>query len=302
MNDAFVQHILAPVDISDSFMLPLDYVRLFAERFGAKVTLLYAEDLPIPFGTADPLASYEPLTPAEIEELRSSIREYAAKALGDVAFDIAVLPGHPALAISAAVHQHGADLIVMGTHGPRGWRRALAGSVAKSILHSVASPVLVVPKRRAILHEATTAITRVVCPINFSEVARDALKAACRIADAFQAELIAVHVAEGWDEPDMRWLAAHFRHWIPQAAGLRCAFRELVVRGGATERVLDCVEDLQADLIVMGTQQKRFSNETIIGSTSERLIHFSSVPILSVIRGATAAVAPEAEEIMVSMR
>ncbi len=282
MDESLVKQIIAPVDTLDTSKQALAYVRLFAERFGAKATLLHAEDVPIPFGTLDPLTAYEPLTPIEESEIADQIREYAADRLQGVPFDVLVVSGHPARVIAAAARKRDADLIIMGTHARRGWRRALTGSVAETVLRTAASPVLVVP----LLPAGTAgpaAITRIICPINFSEVARDALRTASSIAESFGAELIVVHVAEGLSESDPR-IDKHFRMWLGEETARVSGVRELVLRGGAAERVLDCVEDLGADLLVMGTQQKRFSNETVIGSTSERLLRFSSVPILTIVR------------------
>jgi hypothetical protein len=41
----------------------------------------------------------------------------------------------------------GVDLIVMGTHGRRGFKRLLAGSVTEAVLHEARCPVLTVPPR-----------------------------------------------------------------------------------------------------------------------------------------------------------
>lgn len=282
MDDSLVKQIIAPVDTLDTSKQALAYVRLFAERFGAKVTLLHAEDVPIPFGSLDPLSSYEPLTPTEESEIAEQIREHAADRLQGMFYDVLVVSGHPARVIAAAARKRDADLIIMGTHARRGWRRALTGSVAETVLRTATSPVLVVPMLPA--GQATAAeITRIICPINFTDVSREALQAAKRLSDAFGAELVVVHVAEGLTETDPR-IENHFRMWLGEQPGSVSGIRELIVRGGAAERVLDCVEDLAADLLVMGTQQKRFSNETVIGSTSERLLRFSSVPILTIVR------------------
>jgi hypothetical protein len=61
--------------------------------------------------------------------------------------------------------------------------------------------------------------------------------------------------------------------------------------------VLDCAEDLGADLIVIGAQHKRFRDETIIGTTTERLVRFARVPVLTVPRRA-AAEAPHKDAVL----
>ena len=45
-----------------------------------------------------------------------------------------VRAGHPAAAIRSAAEEFGCDLVVLGTHGRRGWRRVL-GSTAGELLH-----------------------------------------------------------------------------------------------------------------------------------------------------------------------
>jgi nucleotide-binding universal stress UspA family protein len=42
-----------------------------------------------------------------------------------------------------------ADLIVMGTHGRRGFQRMVLGSVAERVLRGAACPVLMIPARTA---------------------------------------------------------------------------------------------------------------------------------------------------------
>jgi len=43
----------------------------------------------------------------------------------------------------------GADLVVMGTHGRRGWRRLVLGSVSERFLRISTLPVLLVPLHSA---------------------------------------------------------------------------------------------------------------------------------------------------------
>jgi len=67
-----------------------------------------------------------------------------------------------------------------------------------------------------------------------------------------------------------------------------------VLRGGAAERVLDTIEGASSELLVMGTQRKTLQSETIIGTTSERLLRYARVPVLSITRQAV----PAAEEML----
>ena len=55
-----------------------------------------------------------------------------------------ILHGHVTEQILAYAGQFGADLIVVGTHGRKGVRRAVLGSTCESILRNAAIPVLAV--------------------------------------------------------------------------------------------------------------------------------------------------------------
>jgi nucleotide-binding universal stress UspA family protein len=129
-------------------------------------------------------------------------------------------------------------------------------------------------------------MTHILCPVNFTDVARDALQAAVRMATIFGARLHLVHVVEEGEQANPSMDEEKVRMWIGGEWQDICSYREIVVRGGAAERVLDCAEDIGADLIVMGAQHKTFRDVTVIGTTTERVTRFASCPVLIVPREA----------------
>jgi nucleotide-binding universal stress UspA family protein len=58
--------------------------------------------------------------------------------------DIDVRVGRPEEAIVESAKDHGADLIIMGSHGKTGLERLLVGSVSERVIGSAECPVLVV--------------------------------------------------------------------------------------------------------------------------------------------------------------
>jgi nucleotide-binding universal stress UspA family protein len=54
--------------------------------------------------------------------------------------------------IQRAATECGADLIVMGTHGRRGFRRLVLGSVAERVLRNATCPVLLIPAHADVQH------------------------------------------------------------------------------------------------------------------------------------------------------
>ena len=190
--------------------------------------------------------------------------------------------GPPAEVIVDAQRRTGADLIVMGTHGHRGWRRAALGSVAENVLHLATCPVLTVNRHTTLPANGPVTISRVLCPTNFSDVARESLAVATMFAEAFNAELDVVHVVENGTPPLLLD---------------KGPYRQIVLRGGAAERILDYAEDIGADLLVIGAQRQWFRDETVIGTTTERLVRFASCPVLAVTRPAAARKPAEEREL-----
>ena len=174
----------------------------------------------------------------------------------------------------------------MGTHLRRGWRRVLLGSVSDGVLHGSECPVLTVAARDGIPGEAPSAITNIICAVNFTDVARESLHVAARVAEAFGARLTILHVLEPDEVTNIGAGEERIRRWVAPELQDACTYRELVVRGGAAERLLDCADDAGADLLVIGAQHKLFRTATVIGTTTERVIRFASCPVLVVPRQA----------------
>jgi len=281
MRHLEIKRILVPTDLSEKGIVSLQYARFFAERFASALTLLYVDPIVFPVsevGTEMPL--YIASSPGHIGDLEKEVRSYANGALSGLPFDVTAIVGQPVPMIVHEEQERVADLVIMATHGLRGWRRLVLGSVTEGVLRGGDCPVLSVNRNERI--NTSDPIRKVLCPINFTDVARRSLEYASQLAAAVEAELVVVHVVE--EEDRMHALAAGMdvRSWIDPAVQNRCAYRELVLRGGAAERVLDCAEDFGADLIVIGAQHKRFRDETVIGTTTERLVRFARMPVLSV--------------------
>jgi len=268
MRDFQIKRILVPTDLSQPGTVALRYARLFAERFSAGLLVIYAEPMIYP-------------APIPGVERETEIREYAKEALDGLAFEVVATGGDPVPSIVHEAKERDADLIVMATHGLRGWRRAILGSVTEGVLHQGNVPVLSISRPDA-QSPAKFGVKKILCPINFTDAARESVDYAAHLAQTFGCELALVHVVERTDPMSAMVVGDDVRSWIAPAIRQRCTIRELVLRGGAAERVLDCAEDIDADLLVIGAQQKLFRDVTTIGTTTERIVRFARIPVLTV--------------------
>jgi nucleotide-binding universal stress UspA family protein len=149
-----ITNILVPVDFSPHAEHAFTYAATLAERFGAKLALLYVVD--DSFATGGWSSEiYVPNVPELMQNLiadadrRLATLKASAAALGLKA-ETAVIRGRPAHAIVEHAQNGGFDLIVMGTHGRTGMSHVVMGSVAERVLRKAPCPVLTVRGTEAV--------------------------------------------------------------------------------------------------------------------------------------------------------
>jgi nucleotide-binding universal stress UspA family protein len=297
MQNFGYQRILVPTDMSEFANQAIRYAALLHEKLGSRITLMYADETYFPVDVLEiPLGYYLEQAPETKVKLQEKLREYANQHLPGAEVETLVVQDAPARAIVHAAKEMNADLVVMGTHGRRGWRRALLGSVTETVLHEIDRPVLTVTP--GILSTAGGPdIRRVICPVNFTYIARESLLHASSIAEAFGAELIVVYVAEGVQPPQLPEVESAFSLWVGPAIRGHVQYRlSFVGDGNPAERVLDTAKEAEADLIVLGAQHKFFSDATVIGTTTQRITRFARCPVMTVVRRAQAEIEVEVPE------
>lgn len=152
--------ILVALDGSKTASGALDAAIQFALDTGVQLQPLYVIDLPL---IAYDVPGFDPsiVRDACLEESRivcadAQARMTRAGVKGEPrAVEVEAGTEDVAQCIERAAADYGADLIVMGTHGRRGVRRLVLGSVAERVLRSARRPVLLVPAQAANPEEKT---------------------------------------------------------------------------------------------------------------------------------------------------
>ena len=285
MSTIPLQRILVPTDLSDFGAAALRWASMLQLRVGARLTLMYANEPWVPFDVIEGPAAYLLQTqPAFHERLAQEFQDYVKRylpAAGD-AVETRIVEKTPAQAILDTAKSIDADLIVMGTHGRTGWRRALLGSVAEKVVHHADRPVLCIPPAEG--GAEAPSIGKILCPVNFTPVARLALEQAAMFAETFDAELLVVHVTDMVDRDSD--IAGRFAAWIEPHVRSRCRYSQIMASGNPAEETIRMAQDANADLIILGSQHKRFADASVIGTTTERVVRFAKRPVLAVYLGA----------------
>lgn len=296
------KHVLCPVDFSETSTRALAHAGALARWYGAQLTVLHVVPTFDPvqvrteFGV--PVQMVNPVTREEVlREMRQDLERAGAPAQAHL---IAEAGDVSATIVDQALGT-GADLIVIGTHGRRGFKRLLLGSVTETVLHEAPCPVLTVSPRTEAASSDVVTFKRILCPIDFSPSALQALGFALDLARQAGGLVTLLHVIEWIPEEEPR-AYAHFnvpefrvymvddakqrlRSLVAEESRAWCEIDDAVVLGRAHREILRAAEAASVDLIVMGAQGRGGVGLALFGSTTQQVVRGASCPVLTV-RGA----------------
>jgi nucleotide-binding universal stress UspA family protein len=291
------QKVLVATDLSEASRTPLGYAAALARRLGASLAALYVSPRDASYEPFPTFPSDEALDPARRQGLEDEVRRFVEVAAGPQPVDVLVRDGDPADEILAAA-ESAFDLVVLGTHGRRGFERWSLGSVTDRVARRIERPLLAVPP-----HAATPATARMLCALDLSDTSAEVLAYAAGFSERLDAQLIVLHVAEGahWYDP---WPSSGVdpdavRRAVSDAVQKQMA--ELVARGvpaavraelrvtfGRPHREIERVARGEADLVVLGAHSTHGIDRLFFGSTAQHVLRAATCPVL-VVRHAPAA-------------
>ena len=139
-------------------------------------------------------------------------------------------------------------------------------------------------------------IKNILVPIDFSECSKKALKYAIPFAKQFNATLTLIHVAEfrkpppGVQSPQAEVLEAQMIQGCENALldlvkneirdELVC--ETLIWKGKAVPDIIAASKSRHADLIIISTQGRTGLKDSVLGSTTERVVRHAPCPVLVV--------------------
>ena len=285
--------ILVPTDGSEHAERAARHGLALAERFDAAVHVLGVADVDAaagPFNAGGVDSAFVERLEAECESAISAVRELAGP---EVPIETAVVNGDPGEEVLGYVDEAEIDLVAMGTKGRRGLRRFVTGSVTEHVVRGANVPVVTVRTTDA---DPVTDYEGMLVTTDGSDAADAAVDHAVAVADAFDATLHALSVvniealAAGPTAAPPTDLFEQLRERGEEATGEiadRAAESDVeavtaVYEGFPGPAILDYADEEGMDLIAMGTHGRTGIDRIVLGSTTERTIRRSPVPVMSV--------------------
>jgi nucleotide-binding universal stress UspA family protein len=281
VNKISFKNILFLTDFSEASETALAYARGIARHFGAQV---------YPAHACDPII----LTEAPAGDLLAEVEENARQQLTLLARKNALtgtplfVRGSVELAVPRWIEEHGIDLIVMGTHGRRGLKHFLMGSVAEAIFRSATCPVLTVGPHVAVRPYQDFKAEKILVPTDLGAHAAFATQYALSVAQENRAQITFMHVVplEEAFQHDCRPLVdgafKKLQKLLPNDAKQWCEPELKVEIGDPVKELVGYAETERPDLIVLGLPaDKKFNGHFRTGVTYN-IVASAPCPVLTV--------------------
>jgi nucleotide-binding universal stress UspA family protein len=291
-----IKLILCPIDFSEFSVSAYQHALSVAEHYQAKLVAQHIVEL-WRHPAADFVASaglYEEYSQALRESGKKQLQEFVENHTHDeIQPELVVQIGVAADSILSFAQLQKADVIVMGTHGRRGFDRLMLGSVTDRVMRAAPCPVLAASKpphgsvaagkERGHVHH----LSRILFCADFSENSERALKYAISATAEYDAELTLLHVLEESPSPAktkeaIAAVAERLDKLIPPEGRDTLKIKTAVRIGKTYAQIIQLALEAQSDLVTMGVRGRGALDVAVFGSTTYRVMQLGSFPVLAV--------------------
>jgi nucleotide-binding universal stress UspA family protein len=207
----------------------------------------------------------------------------------DGSIEALVCEGEPHEVVVDIAASKNADLIALGTHGRKGFKKLFMGSVTSRVIASSPCDVLTAKKP---CEKCTGKYDSILLSYDGSEFSKKALKRVCELSKIDGSEIIALYIIPHYEvfitssmEKSMLQDAQKIMEDAKKIASgqgveIKTEIVEEHVAENTAKKIIETANGLKSDLIVRGTRGWSGINKAMIGSIAEDVIINASCPVL----------------------
>ncbi|MEM6961155.1 MAG: universal stress protein [Myxococcota bacterium] len=315
------ERILVATELTEASTAPIAFAKTLAKPLNADLELVHVTDMtgyePVWEGADSRVKPHVEQLQARLrarldraaERLESARKDCEQAEMNATS---ALLEGRPWQAILEHATLHEFDMVMVGTHEApplderiAAVRSRILGTTADRLVRHVSSPVWVVPPTKVVPPaKELPPHFRFLVAVDFSEASLDAVAVARSLAERVQGSLVLTHVTvaagdesdaedpQGWQKAlqDSSHLLANqeLASLQKEIGGVQTRIHVRAARKRVDQELLDAAEEEEATVLVLGSEG-RSANQNhgtlggrILGSTVERLLRTTSMPVLVV--------------------
>ena len=299
--------ILLPLDISEMPEIVVPYAEELAGKFASEIILYYVR--------AKDHEELKNLTLDYLDRVAETIKQHILNnEKKEITITTKIAEGEPGQSICELVNRNKIDLIIMPSVSASGLKIGkVLGSVTDHVCHTVPIPILLIKPQHAQLTTKRKLFNNILIPLDGSELSKLSLPVGEKVAAKLKIPIVLFEMApivypsanssnmygtdyvkiNDRDEQviEYNYAKANEAEESRVQAELIAIERELREKGlsvdhritsgiDAAKEIVQIDKEKGIDLIIMSTGARSGVNRWLLGSVTEKVLHFGEVPLL----------------------
>lgn len=273
-----IKRILIPYDFSETAALSLEHAVFMAKLLKADIYLLhilesvsFTSAFGAAFGNVDKKLESESNT--KLDEIGKQIHMnngITVKSITEV--------GRIYRKIVDVAKRENIDIIIMGTHGVSGYKKFNVGTNTSKVVEEAACPVISVQT-----HSKKIGFKKIVLPIDNSPQSRQKVSYALAVARSYGSHICIAGLIDFSNEDNKRMFKLkvdQVGEWLLQH-GVSVE-KKFVEGDNLAKMTMQTAEELDADLIVIMTEQEPSITGFFLGTYATQVVNHSKIPVMAV--------------------
>lgn len=210
------------------------------------------------------------------DKINKLIQRYSPT-LTSSTMEYAIVEGKVSQELATMASTLDATMVVVGTHGTSGYEKDWIGRNAYKTIEETTCPVLTIREN----FDFNRDLENIVLPIDSSVETRQKVPFAAKIATLFNSKIhilglytsgSIITMVDKYIEQVEKFLEKYNIEYTTEKTGCE----------NITNATLEYAENINADLIVIMTEQEKKLSNIMLGSYAQQMIHHSMVPVLTI--------------------
>lgn len=267
-----MKSIIVGTDFSDGSFVALDIAVDIANKINRNIRLIWVQKEKMLLD-GDQMNAVAKLAAHRLQELCDD----RADKLHNIKIIPEILQGKVASVIGNEARKYDSPIIIIGTNGASGFEKYWMGSTAVRIIQESPCPVLTI-REGFNFHKK---LEKIVVPIRVNLTSRQKVPIAAQMAKLFTSNIYVLGLIDTkQNESDLNTYIKQTEAFMTKE-NIKFNY-EIRNYNNYTDDVLAYASEINADLIVINTEQDRVLAQLFLGTNAQQIVHKSQIPILCI--------------------